>query len=158
MQWTGDDYMIKTLKNLFIKNKEKEYVPSPPGRTFNRVLTGRYFGCEDKNADDITIAEAKKEKIEQIRELELKPMFVRFSYDTAHPENNQPVSAHVAFQKEVYAENWNMVHVTELSFTVLDSDFEEFETMAGVSLKDDFQDLTSVTYTGEERRKEQRDS
>jgi hypothetical protein len=119
-------------------------------------LTGRYFGCEDKNADDITIAEAKKEKIEQIKELELKPMFVRFSYGPKRSENDQPVSAHVAFQKEVYAENWHMVHVTELAFTVLHEDFEEFESMAGVSLTNDFKDLSTVTYNGEERRRQKR--
>jgi hypothetical protein len=152
----GDDYMIQTLKSLFVKKKEQEHVPSPPGRTFNRVLTGRYFGCEDKSADDITIAEAKKEKIEQIKELELKPMFVRFSYDPMQSENDHPISAHVAFQKEVYAENWHMVHVTEISFTVLHEDFKEFEAMAGVNLTHDFRDLTSVTYNGEERRKKQR--
>ena len=148
--------MIKTLKNLFVKKQEKEYVPSPPGRTFNRVLTGRYFGCEDKNADDITIAEAKKEKIEQIKELELKPMFVRFSYGPKRSENDQPVSAHVAFQKEVYAENWHMVHVTELAFTVLREDFEEFESMSGVSLTNDFKNLSTLTYNGEERRRQER--
>ncbi|HEY9190586.1 MAG TPA: hypothetical protein VIM88_06935 [Sulfurovum sp.] len=149
--------MIRTLKNLFKTNKEEEYVSSPPGRTFNRVLTGRYFGCENKNADAITIAEAKKEKIEQIKELELKPKFVRFSYDPARTDKHAPVSAYVAFQKEVYAENWHMVHVTELAFTVFRDDFEEFEEMAGVSLTQDFQDLSSVNYDGEERRREKRD-
>lgn len=156
MQGTGDNDMIKTLKNLFIQKKEKEYVPSPPGRTFNSILTGRYFGCEDKNADDITIAEAKKEKIDQIKELGLVPKFVRFSYDAAKLEEDHPVSAHVAFQKEVFAENWNMVHVTELSFTVLHDDFEEFETMSGVSLTNDFKDLTSITFSGKDRRKKKR--
>ena len=149
--------MIKTLKNLFKTKKEEEYVSSPPGRTFNRVLTGRYFGCENKNADDIMIAEAKKDKIDQIKELELTPKFVRFSYGPARADKQEPVSAHVAFQKEVYAENWHMVHVTEIAFTVLHDDFEEFENMAGVSLRHDFQDLSSVNYDGEERRREKRD-
>lgn len=146
--------MIKTLKNLLVK--KKEYLPDPPGRTFKRVLTGRYFGCENKNADDSSIAEAKKDKIEQIKELELVPMFVRFSYDHARSKNDHPVSAHVAFQKEVFAENWNMIHVTEISFTVLRDDFEEFEAMSGVSLTKDFKNLTSITFSGKERRKEKR--
>jgi len=156
MHRTGDNYMIKTLKNLFKTKKEKEHVPNPPGRTFNQVLTGRYFGCEDKNADDITIAEAKKEKIEQIKKLQLLPKFVRFAYDPSDLEKERPVSAHVSFQKEVFAENWNMVHVTEISFTVLRDDFEEFETMAGASLKKDFKNLTSTSYHGKERRKTKR--
>lgn len=44
--------MIKTLKNLLVNKKKKEVLPDPPGRTFKRVLTGRYFGGENKNADD----------------------------------------------------------------------------------------------------------
>lgn len=148
--------MIKTLKSLLVKKKEKEVLPDPPGRTFKRVLTGRYFGCENKNADDGSIAEAKKDKIEQIKELELVPMFVRFTYDPARPETDHPVSAYVAFQKEVFAEKWNMVHVTELSFTVLRDDFEEFEAMSGTSLANDFKNLSSVSYYGAERRNAKR--
>ncbi len=151
--------MIEMLKNLFGKRKVQEYVPDPPGRTFNRVLTGRYFGCEDKNADEATIAKAKQEKIDQIRELELVPMFVRFTYDDAQVEEEYmyPTSADVAFQKEVFAKNWNMVHVTEISFTVLSSDFAEFEKMAGVSLTQDFRDLSNTKFSGKERRKQKRD-
>ena len=121
-------------------------------------MTGRYFGCEAKNADEEAHTKAKQEKIEQIHELELLPMFVRFSYEdsTSDQTENSPVSAYVAFQKEVFAENWNMVHVTEISFTVNSSDFEEFEKMAGVSLTKDFRDLTSTSYNGSERRKERR--
>lgn len=153
--------MIEMLKKLFGKKKEQTYVPDPPGRTFNRVLTGRYFGCADVNADEDTIAKAKQEKIDQIKELELVPMFIRYSYESQKKkdidtEENHPTSAHVAFQKEVFAENWNMVHVTEISFTVLYADFEEFERMAGVSLSDDFRDLTSNTFNGKDRRKEKR--
>ena len=153
--------MIEMLKNLFSK-KQEEYVPDPPGRTFNRVLTGRFFGCEDKNADEETIAQAKQEKIDQIQELELKPMFVRFTYqdasdDAVTDEDRHPISAHVAFQKEVFAEKWNMVHVTEISFTVESTEFDEFEKMAGVSLKNDFRDLTNTKFTGKDRRKENRD-
>ena len=153
--------MIEMLKNLFGKKKEVEYVPDPPGRTFNRVLTGRYFGCEDINADETTIAKAKQEKIDQINELELVPMFVRYTYkdtnkEESHTEENQPLSAHVACQKEVFAEKWNMVHVTEISFTVYYADFDEFEKMSGVSLTEDFRNLSSTTFNGKDRRKEHR--
>lgn len=149
------------LKKLFGKKKEQTDVPSPPGRTFNRVLTGRYFGLEDVNADKHAIAKAKQEKIDQIKELELLPVFLRYSYESKNKKDidndkNHPASVDVAFQKEIFAENWNMVHVTEISFTVLYDDFEEFEQMAGVSLSDDFRDLTSTTFNGEERRKETR--
>ena len=155
--------MIEMLKNLFDNKREEEYVPAPPGRTFNRVLTGRYFGCEDVNADEDSIAKAKQEKIGQINELELVPMFVKYTYkDTnkkeSHTEENHPMSAHVAFQKEVFAEKWNMVHVTEISFTVYYADFDEFEKMSGVSLTDDFRDLSSTTFNGKDRRKEKRDA
>ena len=151
--------MIEMLKNLFGRKKVEAYVPDPPGRTFNRVLTGRYFGCEDKNADEAAIAKAKQEKIDQIRELELVPMFVRFTYDDTQEEEEdmQPTSADVSFQKEVFAKNWNMVHVTEISFTVLSSDFAEFEEMSGVSLTQDFRDLTNTTFSGKDRRKQKRD-
>jgi len=151
--------MIEMLKNLFGKRKIEEYVPDPPGRTFNRVLTGRYFGCEDKNADEATIAKAKQEKIDQIREHELVPMFVRFTYDDTQEDETdmQPICADVAFQKEVFAKNWNMVHVTEISFTVLSSDFDEFEKMAGVSLTKDFRNLTNTTFSGKDRRKQKRE-
>lgn len=153
--------MIEMLKKLFGKKKEQTDVPSPPGRTFNRVLTGRYFGLEDVNADKNAIAKAKQEKIDQIKELELLPVFLRYSYESKNKKDidndkNHPASVDVAFQKEIFAENWNMVHVTEISFTVLYDDFEEFEQMAGVSLSDDFRDLTSTTFNGEERRKETR--
>jgi hypothetical protein len=155
--------MIEMFKKIFGKKKEQTDVPNPPGRTFNRVLTGRYFGCENVNADDDTIAKAKQEKIDQIKELELVPMFIRYSYDRKRGEGidreeDHPTSAHVAFQKEVFAENWNMVHVTEISFTVYYSDFDEFEKMAGVSLNDDFKDLTSTTFNGKDRRKDEREA
>jgi hypothetical protein len=152
--------MIKMLKNLFSKKQEEAYVPDPPGRTFNKVLTGRFFGCEDKNADAETIAKAKKDTIDQIQELELVPMFVRFTYDDTtkneSEEEKHPTAAHVAFQKEVFAENWNMIHITEISFIVNSSDFDEFEKMAGVSLTKDFRDLTNTMFTGKDRRKEER--
>ena len=154
------------MKSIFGKKKVKEYVPDPPGRTFKRVDTGRYFGCEKLVTDEIRIAEAKQRKIDQIVELELIPMFIRYSYknkiETHAEDNNLEISfAHVVFQKEVLAEKWNMIHVTELSFVVNYVDFEEFEKMSGVSLNNDFRDLTfedkSTPYKGKERRKEKRE-
>ena len=153
--------MLEMLKNLFGKKQEQEYIPDPPGRTFNKVLTGRFFGCEDKNADEETIAKAKQEKIDQIKELELVPMFVRFTYkhtdENLSEEDKHPISAHVSFQKEVFAKNWNMVHITEISFIVDHSEFDEFERMAGVSLTKDFRDLTNTVFTGKDRRKQKRE-
>lgn len=154
--------MIEMLKKVFGKKQDEEYVPDPPGRTFNKVLTGRYFGCEDINADETTIAKAKQEKIDQISELELVPMFVRYTYEETNKnstqEENHPISAHVAFQKEVFAEKWNMVHVTEISFTINYEDFNEFEKMSGFSLTDDFRDLTATQFNGRDRRKEKRNT
>jgi len=153
--------MIEMLKNLFGKKNEEEIIPDPPGRTFKRILTGRYFGCEDVNADENSIAKEKQEKIDQINELSLLPMFLRYSYNhikerTSQEEDTHPVSVHVAFQKEVFAEKWNMIHITEISFTVYYADFDEFETMSDVSLADDFRDLSSTTFNGKDRRKENR--
>jgi len=74
------------------------------------------------------------------------------------PGRTHPISAHVAFQKEVLAEKWNMVHVTEISFTVYRADFDKFEKMSGVSLTDDFRDLSSTTFNGKDRRKDKRDT
>ncbi len=142
--------MIKKIKSLFGTQKE-EVVSDPPGRTFKKVLTGDYFDGAKKDAD--AIARSKQDKIDQIETLELLPKFLRFTY-----EKEEPISVHVAFQKEVFARKWNMIHVTEISFTVKASDFEEFEKMAGVSLKNDFKDLTEVHYEGKERRKGQRTS
>jgi len=164
--------MIEILKNLFGRKKKKEYVPDPPGRTFKRIETGKYFGCEDVNADKSSVAKAKQRKIDKITELGLIPMFIRYSYEdinkskrgTQAGENHadpEISSVHVVFQKEVTAEKWNMIHVTEISFTVNRSGFNEFEKMSGVSLSDDFRDLTSygksAPYNGKERRKKKRD-
>ena len=163
--------MIGIFKNLFGRKKGKEYVPDPPGRTFKKVVTGKYFGCEDVNADESSVTKAKQRKIGQITELELIPMFTRYSYEntsknksSTQAEESYPdlevSSVHVVFQKEVFAEKWNMIHVTEISFTVNHSDFDEFEKMSGVSLSDDFRDLSSeensAAYKGKERRKERR--
>ena len=153
--------MIEMLKNLLGKKKEEETVQNPPGRTFKRILTGRYFGCEDPNADENKIAQAKQEKRDQIHEVERVPMFRRDSDEGrkkngTESEETYPTSVHVTFQKEVFAKNWNMVHVTEISFIVNYADFEEFEKMSGFRLNDDFRNLTSTTFHGQERRKETR--
>jgi len=165
--------MIEIFKRLFGKKKEKEYVPDPPGRTFKRIETGRYFGCEDVNADESSISQAKQRKIDQIAELGLVPMFIRYSYeDTSKNKRNTQAgenhpdpevsSVHVVFQKEVFAEKWNMLHVTEISFIVNRSDFDEFEKMSGVKLSEDFRDLSSegksAAFNGKERRKEKREA
>ncbi len=148
--------MIKLFKTLFgMKEEEKEIIADPPGRTFKRILTGDYFGY-DKNETDIDkIAKAKESKIAQIKELELVPMFIRYTYI-----QDSVSSAHVAFQKEVHNKKWNMMHVTEVSFTVMYEDFNEFEKMSGVRLSEDFRDLTVYNnddaYKGIERRKEKR--
>jgi len=147
--------MIKMFKRLFGIKEEEKVVADPPGRTFKRILTGDYFGCEKSETDKQKIAQAKQNKIDQINELELVPMFIRYTYI-----NDSIVSAHVAFQKEVHAQKWNMTHVTEISFTVYSDEFDEFEQMSGVRLSEDFRDLTAHdnkdAYKGVERRKEKR--
>ena len=156
--------MIGLFKNLFSPKKRKEYVPDPPGRTFKKILTGRYFGCEDKTADGTRIAKAKQSKIKQIKELELIPVFLTYSYEDIKEEiaDQKITSVHVTFQKEVLAQKWNMVHLTEISFIVNSSDIDEFEKMSGISLSKDFRDLTPTgdtpIYQGEERRKQKRDA
>ncbi len=155
--------MIRNFKNLFSKKKKKEFVPDPPGRTFKKILTGRCFGCEDVDADEEKINKAKQRKIDQIQELGLKPMFIRYAYEATKEETHDKKisSAHVAFQKEVLAKKWNMIHITELSFTIFRTDFEEFEKMSGISLSKDFRDVTPTgdtpDYQGQERRKERRE-
>ncbi len=158
--------MIEIIKNLFRK-KEKEYVPDPPGRTFKRIETGRYFSCEDLNADTSHIAKAKQKKIDQIAELGLLPMFIRYTYKHTNEvqrgedrPDTEVSSVHVVFQKEVSAKKWNMTHVTEISFIVNRCDFDEFEKMSGIRLEKDFRDLTTnkdhTPYRGKERRREER--
>lgn len=144
--------MKQLFKKLLGMKEEEKVVTSPPGRTFKRILTGDYFGCEKNETDTDKITQAKQNKIDQIKELELLPMSIRYSY-----MKSSVTSVHVAFQKEVHNKNWNMTHVTEISFTVYASDFEEFEQMSEVRLRDDFRDLTAYEkdddYKGEERRK-----
>lgn len=156
--------MIKIIKQLFSKIKKAKDSQDSPGRTFKRILTGRYFGCEDISADASKIAQAKQSKIDQIRELELMPMHVRYTYKNSKEEeqNKNITSAHVTFQKEVLAKKWNMVHVSEISFTVNYDDFDEFEQMSSTMLNKDFRDLTSNNdtqmYQGGERRKKRREN
>ena len=157
--------MIEILKSLFGKKEEaEEYIPDPPGRTFKRVLTGRYFGCENENTDEGSVVKAKQEKIDLITELELAPMFIRYSYKSRSDQvaDREVSSAYVVFQKEVSAEKWNMTHVTEISFVVFRVDFAEFEKMSGLSLENDFRDLTSeensTPFSGRERRRAQRET
>ncbi len=155
--------MIKIIKKLFTNTKKKEYTPDPPGRTFKRILTGRYFGCEDVTADAAKIAQAKQYKIDQIRELELTPIYIRYTYKTTKESDHDKkiISAYVTFQKEVLAKKWNMVHVTEISFTVNYDDLDEFEQMSGATINKDFRDLTpnsdTSSYQSVERRKKRRD-
>ncbi len=155
--------MLDIFKRLVGKKKEEEYIADPPGRTFNKVVTGKYFGCEDINADENRIVQAKKKKIDQIAELELVPKFTRYSYEdiVKHHPDPEASSVHVVFQKEVSAQKGNMTHITEISFIVNRSDFDEFEKMSGLSLRDDFRDLSSnensTVYNGKDRRKKKRD-
>ena len=162
--------MIRIFKSLFTKKKKEEYIPDPPGRTFNRVQTGDYFGCDDMDAEKHHIAEVKQKKIDQITELKLIPMFIRYSYRDLNQKKIQASedhsipeisSVHVAFQKEISSQKGQMTHVTEISFIVMRSDFDEFEKMASVSLNNDFRDLTdyndNTPFTGGERRKKRRE-
>jgi hypothetical protein len=153
--------MIKKIQEIFAKKKKEVLVEDPPGRTFKRVLTGDYFSCEKEGVDQKFIEISKQDKIDQIKTFELTPKFVRFSYEKnsfADVEDQKPLFAHVTFQKEVFAKKWNMLHVTEIAFTVRAANFEEFEEMAEVNLKTDFKDLTEVQYRGEERRDDKRRS
>jgi len=150
------------FKKLF-SEKEEERPPEKPGRIFNKVLTGRYFGCEEDIHDEERIAAAKREKVKLIEEMELLPKFKRsltVTYDTPlkdpakRAEEGQAV--HLVFQKE--SMHNSMVHITELSFIVKGCDLEEFEEMSGISLENDFRDLTNFVYEGEERRKKDREA
>ena len=147
--------MLNFFKKLF-SEKEVEVEPERPGRTFNRIITSRYFGCDEKNSssDAEKIAKMKQSKIDQINEFGLEPKFLRYSYS---PDGTEIESAYVVFQKETTSQRGSMVHVTELAFTVRSHNFAEFEKMANVSLEKDFRDLTDHKYDGKERRKETRD-
>lgn len=150
--------MIGLIKKLFGTQKEEEFIPDPPGRTFKRVPTSKYFEGEYPPEETANIAKAKQNKIDQIKTLELLPKFLRYKFNAN--DTQETAAAYVVFQKEVFDEKWHMVHVTEVSFWVKATEFREFEEMAGVSLRNDFRDLTQInneTYRGDERRKEKRE-
>jgi len=52
--------MINIFKRLLGIKEEQEVVTDPPGRTFKRILTGEYFGCEKNETDTNKIAQAKQ--------------------------------------------------------------------------------------------------
>jgi len=148
--------MFNILNKLFPIKNEPKILVNPPGKTFKKILTGEYFGCKDGVTDKVKIAKAKKDKINLIKDNELLPMYIRYSY-----KNDSISSAYVVFQKEIHAKKWNMLHVTELSFIIRFSNFDEFEKMSGFKLSKDFRDLTSSgnndDYKSNGRRKEKRD-
>jgi hypothetical protein len=153
--------MIQLLKKIFGFKEESKNEEEAPGRTFRRILTGDYFGLRNPDATPEMVQQAKQEKIEQIRELGLKPMFLRYARKkTQDGETEEIEAAHVVFQKEEYDEKLHMIHVTEISFIVSKEEFDEFEKMAEVSLSEDFRDLyhADKAYKGEERRKSPRPS
>lgn len=147
--------MLNFFKKLFSK-KEETIIPEPPGRTFNRIITSKYFGCDDENsnADAEQIAKMKQSKIDQITEFGLEPRFLRYTFTT---NGSEIASVDVVFQKETTSQRGSMIHVTELAFTVRQEDINEFEKMANVNLEDDFRNLTDHKYNGTERRKEKRE-
>ncbi len=153
--------MLQFLKNLFSPKKQTKDI-NAPGRTFKRILTGEYFGYKDDTLyDSSQVKKAKQRKLNQIKELSLSPYYIRYTYDATskNSEIDKIKTAYVVFQKEVFAEKWNMVHVTEISFTIYANDFQEFEEMSGYSLTNDFRDLTSYNKDypiANERRKKHR--
>ncbi|HFQ61154.1 MAG TPA: hypothetical protein ENK39_02490 [Epsilonproteobacteria bacterium] len=153
--------MFQFFKNLF-SSTHQDTNTNPPGRTFKRVLTGDYFGYKEDTHSDTTSATIEKQhKLDQIKALSLQPLYVRYTCETTPKNADIPsiTNAHVVFQKEVLAEKWNMLHVTEISFTIYAADFKEFEEMSGYSLAIDFRDLTGYpkgTPPVNERRKNRR--
>ena len=154
--------MLNLLKKLFIKKETEVIQEDPPGRTFNQIYVGEYFGLKENNAEASLQKEAKVKKIDTIKEHALQPKFLRYIY----PKNTKDfysataVSAYVSFQKEVQPKKWHMVHVTEISFIVRSDDFKEFEKMANVNLSKDFRELppenSKYVYKGKDRRKKER--
>ena len=152
--------MMNIFKNLFKKKEKKVYIPDPPGRTFKRILTGDYFSNNSPALDEKNAQKSRESKIEQIKVLLLEPKFVRYRYKRSVNMEREIAFIHVVFQKEELAEKWNMVHITEISFIVYPYELDLFEHMAGVSLENDFRDLTldeNKSYQGNERRKEPRE-
>jgi len=148
--------MLEFFKKIFASKEKKTVESEPPGRTFNRIITSKYFGCEEENIDADTehITAMKQSKIDQINKFGLKPKFLRYTYSK---DSKEIESAYVVFQKETSSQRGNMIHVTELAFTVKCHNFEELEKMANISLENDFRNLTDYQYTGDERRKEHRE-
>ncbi len=152
--------MLKIFKELFSRPKEEQQDElQQQGRTFNRILTSKYFGLEDNKADKTLIAELKEKKIQQIKELELKPKFARYIYENEVDDytTEKPIAIQVSFQKERYSRKRQMLHVSEMSFIVKSEDFDEFEKKLDINLVNDFKHLAPEnTFKGIERRKEQR--
>ena len=143
--------MLALVKKLLGKREPYRYEPDPPGRTYKKILTGQYFGGTTPHHNEQTRLASKENKIRLINEHQLLPATVRYTYkkefdDTLYKVSNDQkdiLSAYVVFQKEVFDEKWNMVHITELSFILYPHEFYEFESMANVSLKENFKDLTA---------------
>jgi len=153
--------MFGLIKKLFGGSKEPPKEEEPPGRTFKRILTGDYFGLRNEQASETEIYEAKRKKIDQIEALGLKPKFLRYAMQKSIETGEETIrAAHVVFQKEEFDEKLHMVHVTEISFIVFKEEFEEFESMAGVSLQKDFRNIYEAEskYEGKERRRKPRPS
>jgi hypothetical protein len=152
--------MVNKIFSMLFKTRHKNISnATPPGRTFKRVLTGEYFGYKQySDKDPQSCLKEKQNKINKIRELNLTPKYIRYTYQKSSDGSQFIKHAYVSFQKEVLAEKWNMLHVTEISFIVYAYDFQEFEEMANVSLEHDFQILDSQNqpYKGKERRKKPR--
>ena len=151
------------LKRIFGKKEKDKNEEEAPGRTFKRILIGDYFGLRNPDASDEAIQRAKEEKVRQIEELGLKPVYLRYRLgkEAEEPSGEEDIEAvYVAFQKEEYDPKHNMVHVTEISFIVSKDEFEQFEKMAGVSLEKDFRNLydNGKAYEGINRRKQPRKS
>ncbi len=152
------------IKRIFGNKKKNNSEETVPGRTFKRILTGDYFGLRNPDAPVEAVQKAKEEKIRQIRELELKPVYLRYRLKNGVGEaakKEEIEAAYVSFQKEEYDPKLSMVHVTEISFLVLKDEFEEFETMANVSLEKDFRNFYTngeEPYIGKDRRKKPRQS
>lgn len=151
--------MLEIFKKLFSKPQEPEPAEDKPGRTFNKILTSKYFGLEDNRADKTLIAELKEKKISQINDLQLAPKFARYLYskDVEDYTKEEPIGVQLSFQKETHRKKRNMIHVSEMSFVVKSEDFDEFEQKLEVSLLNDFKHLAPEnTFKGTERRKQTR--
>jgi hypothetical protein len=153
--------MIKKIFSFIFDTKPHKDISNatPPGRTFKRILTGEYFGYKEYADKDLqSCLNEKQNKINKVIELGLNPKYIRYTYQKSTGGSQCIKYAYVSFQKEVLAEKWNMLHITDISFIVYANDFHEFEEMANASLEKDFQLLTSLSqnYQGKERRRKPR--